>query len=51
MDIPFVGTFIVKTGIAAIAFSNELSQDTRGVTAKNHYVNSLFASSGNKHNL
>lgn len=51
MDIPFVGQFIVKNGIAAISFSSELIDETRGVTAKNFYVNKLFASSVNKHNL
>jgi hypothetical protein len=51
MDIPLVGTFIIRTGIAAIAFSDDLMEETRGVTAKNHYVNKLFSSSVNKHNL
>lgn len=51
MDIPFVGQFIVKTGIAAISFNNDLCEETKGVTAKNHFVNKLFASSVNKHNL
>jgi CCDC81 eukaryotic HU domain 2 len=51
MDIPFVGTFIVRAGVAAISFSTDLCEDTKGVTAKNHYVNKLFASSVNKHNL
>jgi hypothetical protein len=51
MDIPFVGTFIVKGGIAAIAFSNELEEETRGTTAKNHTVNKLFANSVNRLNM
>ena len=51
MDIPFIGTFILRTGIAAIAFNDDLMDDTKGVTAKNHFVNKLFASSVNKHNL
>jgi hypothetical protein len=51
MDIPLVGAFILRTGIAAVAFNDDLMEDTKGVTAKNHYVNKLFASSVNKHNL
>lgn len=51
MDIPFVGTFIVRNNIAAISFSEELISDTKGVTAKNHFVNKLFSSSVSKHNL
>lgn len=51
MEIPFVGVFIIRTGIAAVSFADELLSETRGVTAKNHYVNKLFASSVNKHNL
>jgi hypothetical protein len=51
MDIPLVGTFIIRAGVAAISFNEELVSETRGVTAKNHYVNKLFASSVNKHNL
>lgn len=51
MEIPFVGQFIVKSNIAAIAFNQDLLDDTKGVTAKNHFVNRLFASSVNKHNL
>ena len=51
MDIPLIGTFILRGGIAAISFSEDLMEETKGVTAKNHYVNKLFASSVNKHNL
>jgi hypothetical protein len=51
MDIPFVGTFIVRSGVAAVSFIGELVSETKGVTAKNHYVNKLFASSMNKLNL
>jgi len=51
MEIPFVGTFIVKTGIAAIAFKGDLCEEVRGVTPKNFFVNKLFASSMNKLNL
>ena len=51
MEIPFVGTFIVRNKIAAISFSEELVSDTKGVTAKNHFVNKLFSSSVSKHNL
>jgi hypothetical protein len=41
----------VKNNIAAISFNQDLIDETRGVTAKNHFVNKLFASSVNKHNL
>ena len=51
MEIPFVGQFIVRGGIAAIAFTDDLSEETKGVTAKNHFVNKLFASSVNRLNL
>lgn len=51
MEIPFVGTFIVRAGVAAVQFLSDLAQETKGVTAKNHYVNKLFASSNNKLNL
>jgi hypothetical protein len=51
MEIPFVGQFIIKGNVAAIAFNQDLLEDTKGVTAKNHFVNKLFASSVNKHNL
>ena len=47
MELPFVGTFIVRSGIAAFAFIDDISEETKGVTAKNHYVNKLFASSVN----
>jgi hypothetical protein len=51
MDIPFVGSFIIRSGVVAISFFDDLLEDTKGVTAKNHFVNKLFASSVNKHNL
>lgn len=51
MEIPFVGVYIIKNNIVAIAFADEISEETKGVTAKNHFVNKLFASSVNKHNL
>ena len=51
MDIPYVGQFIVKGGIAAISFIDNISEETKGVTAKNHYVNKLFASSVNRLNM
>jgi len=51
MDVPFVGTFIVRNGIAAFAFIDDLFEETRGVTAKSHLVNKLFASSVNRLNL
>lgn len=51
MEIPFVGTFIVKSGIAAISFLNDIAEETKGITAKNFTVNTLFASSANRLNL
>lgn len=51
MELPFVGHFIVRGGIAAIAFIDDLQEETRGVTAKSHFVNKLFASSVNQLNL
>ena len=51
MEIPFVGTFIVKNSIAAISFSDDLLDETKGVTAKSLFVNKLFASSVNRLNL
>ncbi len=51
MEIPFVGTFLVRTNIAAVAFLNQLSDDTKGKTARNHFVNKLFASNVNKHEM
>ena len=41
----------MRTGIAAISFVDELYEETKGVTAKNHFVNKLFASSVNRLNL
>lgn len=51
MEIPFVGNFIVKSNIAAVWFKGDLNEETKGATAKGHYVNKLFASSGNQLNL
>lgn len=51
MEIPFIGHFIVRTGIAAVAFIDDLYEETKGVTAKGHLVNKLFASSVNRLNL
>lgn len=51
MEIPFVGTFLLKNNLAAVAFSTEIAEETKGVTAKNHFVNKLFSSSLSKHNL
>ena len=42
-----MGTFIVRNGIAAFSFIDDLCEETKGVTAKNHFVNKLFASSVN----
>jgi len=51
MDIPFVGKFVVRTGIAAVAFNDELMQATKGVTAKNHVVGNIFGNSNAKLNM
>ena len=51
MELPFVGSFIVRAGIAAFAFVDDVHEETKGVTAKNHFVNKLFASSVNQLNL
>jgi len=51
MEIPFVGTFMVRGNIAAIAFNQDLLEETKGKTARNHFVNKLFASAVNKHEL
>lgn len=41
----------MRTGIAAVSFMDDLLEETKGVTAKNHFVNKLFASSVNRLNL
>jgi hypothetical protein len=51
MEIPFVGTFIVRGGIAAVSFLDNFSEETRGMTAKSHLVNKLFANSNNRLNM
>ena len=51
MEIPFVGTFMVRGGIAAVSFQDNFSEETRGMTAKNHTVNNLFANSSNRLNM
>lgn len=51
MELPFVGSFLVKGGIAAFAFVDDLQEETKGATAKNYLVNKLFASSVNQLNL
>lgn len=51
MELPFVGQVIIRSNIAAIAFIDDLLEETKGVTAKNHFVNKLFASSVNRLNL
>jgi hypothetical protein len=51
MDIPYVGVFLVRTGIAAVSFNMDMVQSTRGVTAKNHYVGNVFGNSNAKHNM
>jgi len=51
MEIPYIGLFIVRTGIAAVAFNPDFVEETKGKTAKGHFVNKLFASSNLRHNL
>lgn len=51
MEIPFVGTFLVRSGISAVSFHENFSEETRGMTAKSHLVNKLFANSDNRLNM
>lgn len=51
MEIPLIGTFVVRSNIVAVAFKGDLSEETKGSTAKGHFVNKLFASSVSRHNL
>jgi len=51
MDIPFVGRFIVRSSIAAVAFNSEVAQATRGVTAKSHVVGNIFGNSNARLNM
>jgi hypothetical protein len=51
MEIPYVGQLIVRNGIAAISFLPDLSEETKGVTAKGHFVNKLFANNVNSSNM
>lgn len=51
MEIPQVGKFIVRNSVAAVSFRDDVLEETKGKTAKGHYVNKLFASSVMKHNM
>lgn len=51
MDIPYVGVFLVRTSIAAVAFNADVLESTRGVTARNHFVGNVFGNSNAKHNM
>jgi hypothetical protein len=51
MEIPFVGIFLVRTGIAAVAFNAEVMQSTRGVTAKNHLQGNIFGNANARLNM
>lgn len=51
MEIPLVGLFIVRQGIAAVAFKSDLSSETKGVTAKTHTMNNPFTTSANRLNM
>ena len=44
-ELPLVGTFIKKGDVAAINFNQDLIEQTRGNTAKNHLVGNLFGTS------
>lgn len=50
-DIPLVGRFVVRNGLAAITFSNDVIEETRGVTAKGFSVGKLFSNSNGALNL
>ena len=45
VEIPLVGRFITKAKVAAVDFNQDLVDQTRGTTAKQHTVGNLFASS------
>ena len=51
VELPFTGSFIVKYKTCAVQFEDELFEDTRGVTRKNHLVGQLFASNNHKHDM
>lgn len=51
MDIPHVGVFLVRTGIAAVAFNPDILSSTRGVTAKNHVVGNIFGNANARLNM
>lgn len=44
-ELPLVGTFIKRGDVAAINFNQDLIEQTRGNTAKNHLVGNLFGTS------
>jgi nucleoid DNA-binding protein len=51
VEIPHLGSFLVRNKIAAVSFDHEINEDTRGVTAKNYQNGNLFSSSNTKHNM
>ena len=51
VDLPNVGIVIFRHKMAAVNFDSDLQETTRGVTAKNHFVNNLFSSNNNKHHM
>jgi hypothetical protein len=50
-EIPLVGRFIVRNNVAAIDFTSDLVDATRGVTAKQLNVGNLFSNSNAVLNL
>jgi len=51
MEIPLVGRFITRGNVAAVDFFQDLVEQTRGNTAKNHLVGNLFSSSNGVLNM
>ena len=51
MEIPQLGSFIVRNGVAAVSFRDDVLEETKGKTAKGHFVNKLFSSAVMKHNM
>ena len=45
IEMPLIGRFLTRQGIAAVDFNGDLIEQTRGSTAKQHVVGNLFASS------
>lgn len=50
-ELPLVGRFITRNNVAAVDFFQDLVEQTRGNTAKNHLVGNLFGSSNTVLNM